>query len=398
MSERDLDARVVRVELGERGYGVRIGRGLLDRLPDALREAVGALPRQAHLVVDANVRAHAARCAGALRRAGVAVSETEIVASEKAKTLDTLGSVLVGMAEARLERGGVVVAVGGGITGDVAGFGAACYRRGVALVQCPTTLLAMVDASVGGKTGVNLRAGGVLQKNMVGAFHQPVLVAADTTTLDTLPDREFRAGLAECVKHGVIGGCAGDREHFGWIRAGLDRVLARDAGALTELIERSVRFKAAVVAGDEREELGGDEPGRPSRALLNLGHTFGHVIETLPGAVGIVEGSGRSDPPLLHGEAVALGMVAAAETGAELALCPPDLVEEIRTIVARCGLPTRCDGLPTAAELIKLMGTDKKIAAGRVRLVLPTPGQCARVVSDAPPEAVAVGWRAIGAR
>jgi 3-dehydroquinate synthase len=233
----------------------------------------------------------------------------------------------------------------------------------------------------------------VLQKNMVGAFHQPVLVAADLATLDTLPNREFRAGLAECVKHGLLGGRLGDTGHLDWIAGALDRVLAREAAAVAELVERSVAFKAAVVAGDEREMADG-EGARPSRALLNLGHTFGHVIETLPGVSAGGRGGGSA---LLHGEAVALGMVAAAETSVGLGLCPGALADEVRAILARCGLPLTASGLPDASQLTELMGTDKKSAGGRVRLVLPTAGRTARVVVDAPTDAVARGWRSIGA-
>ncbi len=184
-----------------------VGEGLLADLGRLASEALGRAPRAAFVIADANVGAHADAAGASLRAGGCAVSRASVVATEKAKTLETLGRLLEAMGAARIERADPVIAVGGGITGDVAGFAAACYRRGVPVVQCPTTLLSMVDASVGGKTGVNLEVG-VLQKNMVGAFWQPALVLADTATLATLPDREFRSGLAECVKHGLLDGCA----------------------------------------------------------------------------------------------------------------------------------------------------------------------------------------------
>lgn len=393
MSPAAHDPRSVHVDLGDRSYDVRIGSRLLEGLGTNVARVLGRTPGRAFVIADANVGVHADRAVASMRDHDIAVSTVSIVASERHKSLETLGRVLGAMAEVRLERGDVVVGVGGGITGDLAGFAAACYRRGTPIVQCPTTLLAMVDASVGGKTGVNLEAAGVLQKNMVGAFHQPILVVADLPTLGTLPEREFRSGLAECVKHGLLGGCTGDPAHLDWIVASLDALLARDPERLAELVERSVAVKAAVVAGDELELLA-ETPGRPSRALLNLGHTFAHAIETLPG----LSPTGRSaDAPLLHGEAVSLGLVAAAATSAEIGLCPTGLLDEIASVLGRCGLPVNVSGLPDVARLISLMGADKKVADGRLRLVLPEPGRTARLVGGVPTGAIEVGWRAIGA-
>lgn len=382
--------RTVRLSLGERAYEVRIGNGLLDDLGTLAAEALGRPLRRVFMVVDSNVETHAARATASLASVGGSSVSESITAAEARKSVETVHAILTRMAEARLERDDPVVALGGGIACDVAGFAAACYRRGVPIIQCPTTLLAMVDASVGGKTGVNLRAGGALQKNMAGAFHQPSLVLADIGTLATLPDREFRAGLAECVKHGLLSGCVGDVEHLDWIARSIDAVLARDAPALIELIARSVAFKAAIVTGDERE-TGDGAGGRPSRALLNLGHTFAHAIETLPG----LRATGSGAEGLLHGEAVALGLVAAARSSAAMGLAGPDLEEEVRSLLARCGLPAAVRGLVETQELLGRMGADKKAAAGRLRLILPLPGRTARIVVDPAAQAVAAGWDAI---
>lgn len=398
-------------EFGGGRCAVCVGEGLLAGLGGLIAEALGRAPRAVFVIADEHVEPHAAAVGDSLQAAGCQVARASMVATEKTKTLETLGRLLGAMGAARVERADPVVAVGGGITGDVAGFAAASYRRGVPVVQCPTTLLSMVDASVGGKTGVNLDVGGVLQKNMVGAFWQPVLVVADTATLSTLPEREFRAGLAECVKHGLLDGCAegadravararglhsaslrsdhGTLGHLEWIEANLDAILARDGAALTELIARSVAFKAAVVAGDEREmgEGGG-------RAVLNLGHTFAHAIETLPH----LTPTGRAeDAPLLHGEAVSLGLVAAMAAGAATGRVDRALGERVEAVLRRCGLPVRVAGLPDDAALLSLMGADKKTSGGRLRLVLPEPGMRAAVVSGVDEGAIRAGWGAVRA-
>ncbi|QKK09249.1 MAG: 3-dehydroquinate synthase [Planctomycetota bacterium] len=325
-----------------------------------------------------------------MRAAGVQLTEIELNASEKAKSLETFGRILAAMGAARLERNDPVIALGGGITGDVAGFAAASYRRGVPVIQCPTTLLSMVDASVGGKTGVNLDAGGSLQKNMVGAFHQPTVVVADIGTLSTLPDREFRAGLAECLKHGLLDSSpgAGGRTHLTWITDSLDRILARDPTVLVELIARSVAFKAGVVRGDEREtaESGG------GRALLNLGHTFAHAIETLHH---LSPTDNPGDAPLLHGEAVGLGLVACATTAVRMGLAPAALPEQISTLLTRCWLPASVRGLPDARSCWRLMGADKKTTGGKLRLVLPCKTHHARAVEILDHAPVLAGWDAI---
>ncbi len=242
-----------------------------------------------------------------------------------------------------LERGDLVVAFGGGVVGDLAGFAASILRRGVRFVQVPTTLLAQVDSSVGGKTAVNHPLG----KNMIGAFHQPRCVLADTDTLATLPDRELSAGLAEVIKYGLIR----DFPFLEWLEANMERLLARDAAALTEAIERSCRNKAEIVAADERET--------GERALLNLGHTFGHAIET---GVGYGE--------WLHGEAVAAGMVMAADLSARLGWLSWEQVERVRALLARARLPLDPPPELTPDDFLRLMAVDKKVKDGRLRLIL----------------------------
>ena len=386
----DSPAKTIRVELADRGYDVRIGTGLLATLPATAAKALGRPIRAACLVVDANTHAHASILSQALRAAGTAVTEIEIRVNEKAKSLESFGRIVAAMGTARLERNDPVFAVGGGITGDLAGFAAASYRRGVPIIQCPTTLLSMVDASVGGKTGVNLDAGGSLQKNMVGAFHQPSLVVADINTLSTLPDREFRAGLAECIKHGLIDGTNGPdgRSHLDWIIDSLDRILGREPATLADLIARSVAFKAGVVRADEREtaETGG------GRALLNLGHTFAHAIETLHD----ISPTGQpEEAPLLHGEAVGLGLIACTTTAFRMGLVPEGSADSVVALLDRCGLPTSVRGLPEGDDLLSLMGADKKTTGGKLRLVLPCGVNLAKVVDVLDESPVLMGWDAI---
>jgi 3-dehydroquinate synthase len=295
------------------------------------------------------------------------------------------------MTAARHERTQPLVALGGGLVGDLAGFTAATYRRGVPLIQCPTTLLAMADASIGGKTGVNIDLGGEggLKKNMAGAFHQPALVLIDPDLLRSLAPRQFRAGLAECVKHGLIGAAAGDPGLFRWTAEHLVGLLALDPPCVAELVARNIAVKAAIASPDEREE-------RPDggRILLNLGHTFAHAIETLPH---LTPDGDPTKAPLLHGEAVALGLVAAAETARELDLCGAAEVDQLLSVLSRSGLPVEINGLPPAARLIELMGFDKKVASGRLRLVLPTGTGHATVVSNPPIAAINAGLEAIRA-
>jgi 3-dehydroquinate synthase len=328
----------LRIDLGERSYPILIGPGLLH---DAALVGGAVAARDVLVVTNTTVAplylAHLERSLEGKRVASVALPD-----GEQHKTLETLALVFDALVERRLNRDACVVALGGGVVGDMAGFAAACYQRGVDYVQVPTTLLAQVDSSVGGKTGVNHPGG----KNLIGAFHQPLAVIADTDTLETLPPREFRAGLAEVIKYGLIA----DIAFLGWIEANLDGLLRLDGAVLAHAIRRSCEIKAEIVAEDEREH------GR--RALLNLGHTFGHAIET---ATGYGE--------WLHGEAVGTGMLMAADLSHRLGWIEATDVGRIRALLARAGLPVAAPPIG-ASRALELMGMDKKVLAGRIRLVL----------------------------
>jgi 3-dehydroquinate synthase len=328
------------VALEGRSYPIHIGPGLMARpelIVDRLRQ------KKAALVTNSTV---GPLYAGALRRRleerGVTVVEIVLPDGEQHKNWETLNDIFDALLENRAERGTTLIALGGGVVGDLAGFAAAVYQRGVPFIQVPTTLLAQVDSAVGGKTAVNHPLG----KNMIGAFYQPVAVLADTDTLATLPRRELAAGIAEVVKYGVIQ----DAAFFEWLEGNMDRLVNREAEALTYAIERSCAIKADIVARDERET--GD------RALLNYGHTFGHAIET---ALGYGE--------WLHGEAVAAGMVLAARLSQRLALIGAPEVRRIAELLARAGLPTTAPDLGVERYL-ELMGHDKKVQGGRMRFIL----------------------------
>jgi 3-dehydroquinate synthase len=326
------------IDLGARSYPILIGPGLLG---DAQLLASHVPARDALLVTNATVAPlWLPRARGSLT--GLRTAECVLPDGEAHKTLATVGTVLDALVAARLNRDCAVLALGGGVVGDIAGFAAACYQRGVAFVQLPTTLLAQVDSSVGGKTGVNHPGG----KNLIGAFHQPAAVIADTETLSTLPDRELRSGLAEVIKYGLVF----DDAFTAWLEDHVEALLARDAAALTHAIRRSCELKAAVVAMDEREH--------GPRALLNLGHTFGHAIEA---------GAGYGE--WLHGEAVAAGMVLAAELSQRLGWLAATDVARVRALLGRAGLPADPPRLG-AARTRALMGMDKKVKEGRLRLVL----------------------------
>ncbi len=331
--------RRLEVDLGARGYPILIGPGLLD---DPACYAPAIRGRQV-LVVSNETVAPLYLDALLAGLAGFDCHRVILPDGEQYKTLDTLNLIFDRLLEARLARDVTVVALGGGVVGDMAGFAAACYQRGVDFVQVPTTLLAQVDSSVGGKTGVNHPRG----KNMIGAFHQPRAVIADTDTLATLPDRELAAGLAEVVKYGLIR----DPAFFDWLEANRTRLLARDADALAEAIERSCRNKAEVVAADERES--------GQRALLNLGHTFGHAIE-----------AGMGYGAWLHGEAVAAGMVLAAELSARLGWLDAEDVQRTRALLAGFALPVDPPTALGTERWLALMAVDKKVQAGQLRLVL----------------------------
>ncbi len=330
--------KTLRVELGPRSYPIHIGPGLLGRADLVVPHLAG---RQVLVVTNEVVAPlYLERVLAAFE--GLETATVVLPDGEAHKNLESLTQVFDALLEHRHARDTTVVALGGGVVGDLAGFAAATYQRGVAFVQLPTTLLAQVDSSVGGKTGVNHPRG----KNMIGAFHQPSCVLADTDTLATLDDRQLRAGVAEVIKYGLIR----DLDFFLWLEDHLEGVL-RDADALATAIERSCRNKAQVVASDERET--------GVRALLNLGHTFGHAIET---GVGYGE--------WLHGEAVAAGMCLAADLSARRGWLAPTDRERVRALVARAGLPTHPPASLGVDRFLDLMAVDKKVRGGRLRLVL----------------------------
>lgn len=326
------------VGFGERSYPIFIGSGLIDRQDVMCHGIVGS---DVLLVTNETVGPlYLERARQALQ--GLRVGELVLPDGEAFKTLEMASRILDALVEGGFGRDATVMALGGGVVGDMAGFAAACYQRGVACVQVPTTLLSQVDSSVGGKTAVNHARG----KNLIGAFHQPVAVVADTDTLDTLDERELRAGLAEVVKYGAIL----DGQFLDWLANNVDKLLARDTEALTHAIRRSCELKAQVVMEDEREQ------GR--RAILNFGHTFGHAIETLTGY-----------SKWLHGEAVAAGMVMAADFSSDVGMFNQAEAQRLRELILHIGLPVMPPRLAPEA-FMKAMGHDKKVMAGRIRLVL----------------------------
>jgi 3-dehydroquinate synthase len=347
--------RTLDVALGERSYPIHIGCGLLADAGTLLAPRLSA--RRTVIVSNPVVAAHwLAPLRQSLTGAGIASEAILVPDGESHKTLATLGDVLTRLLEIKAERSTTIVALGGGVVGDIAGFAAAVYQRGTPFVQVPTTLLAQVDSSVGGKTGVNHPLG----KNMIGAFYQPRAVLIDTDCLATLPARELAAGLAEVIKYGAIR----DAGFFAWLEDNMDRLLARDTAALTHAIAESCRIKAEIVAADERES--GD------RALLNFGHTFGHAIEA---------GAGYGE--WLHGEAVAAGMVMAAALSVRLGAIAAADVERLRTLLRRAELPVDAPRL-SAGRYLTLMSRDKKVSAGTMRFVLLDAIGAARVRADVP--------------
>ncbi len=343
----------VNVNLAERSYPIHIGEGLLD--DGALIQQV--IPGSQVAIITNTIvgRLYLDRLIANLPARKVDV--LELPDGEVFKTLDTWSGIHQFLGEKRHNRGTTIVALGGGVVGDMAGFAAATWQRGVRFVQIPTTLLAQVDSSVGGKTGVNLPVG----KNLVGAFWQPAAVLADTTVLSSLPEREYRAGLAEVLKYGIIH----DRAFFDWLLQHHEALLLRAPEALTNAVRVSCVTKASVVARDEREE------GR--RAILNYGHTFGHAIESL-------SGYGH----WLHGEAVGLGMVMAADLAARMKMLPSADARAIRKAVAAFGLPVARPQELTAKAMKLAFGMDKKVLDGRVRFVLATRIGCVDICDDVP--------------
>ena len=355
----------VPVDLGSRSYEVRIGPGLIDR---AGAEIAPLLRRKRVAVVTDETVAglHLARLTAALEAEGIAVTSLALPPGEATKGWEQFSRCVEWLLEQKVERRDVVLAFGGGVIGDLVGFAAAVLRRGVRFVQLPTTLLAQVDSSVGGKTGINTAQG----KNLVGAFHQPSLVLADIGVLDTLPARDFLAGYGEVVKYGLLG----DADFFDWLEGAAPGMAAGDAAARLRAVTRSVEMKAGIVSRDETEE--------GERALLNLGHTFCHALEKATGY------SGR----LLHGEGVAIGCALAFDLSARLGLCsqedPSRVRAHLRVMGMKVDLSDIPGDLPGPEALLALMGQDKKVVDGRLRFVLAHGIGQAFVAEDVPGDQV----------
>lgn len=356
--------QTLNVALGERAYPIHIGRGLLGRADLILPH----LKTQRVAIVTNTVVGplYLERLRAGLEAAGVRTAAVVLPDGEVHKDWETLNRIFDMLLAERCERSTTLVALGGGVVGDMGGFAAACYQRGMPFIQVPTTLLSQVDSSVGGKTAINHPLG----KNMIGAFYQPRLVLADIDTLDTLPDRELSAGLAEVIKYGLIR----DPEFLAWLEANLDRLVARDTDALAWAIERSCRNKAEVVAADETEQ--------GERALLNLGHTFGHAIET---------GLGYGE--WLHGEAVAAGTMMAAELSRRLGWIDTAAVARIEALFERARLPVWGPRMGVE-RYVELMSHDKKVEAGKLRLVLLREMGRAVMHGEAPPSEIAAAIEA----
>ncbi len=348
--------QTLRVELGERAYPIHIGAGLLS---DARLLAPHLEQPRAAVVTNTTVAPlYLRQLSEALRAQGVEAISIVLEDGERYKDWATLNLIYDALLERRCDRKTTLIALGGGVVGDLAGFAAATYMRGIPFLQVPTTLLAQVDSSIGGKTGINHPLG----KNMIGAFYQPRLVLADTAVLKTLPPRELSAGLAEVIKHGLIR----DEAFVAWLEQNVEKLLACDAEALAHAVRRCCEIKAAVVAEDERET--------GVRALLNFGHTFGHAIE-----------SGLGYGEWLHGEAVAAGMAQAADLSRRMGYIGRAEVERVVALLRRAGLPVAQPGI-APARLLELMAVDKKTEGGRLRFVLLDRIGAASIRGDVPPD------------
>jgi len=353
----------VTIQLPHHRYEILIEPGSLQGLGERVRAV--APNGRCGWVADSAVRAlYGKTVERSLVQAGYLPTSVVVESGEEAKSLATVQGIYGDFLDSHLERGSPVIALGGGITGDVTGFVAATYLRGVPFIQCPTTLLAMVDSSVGGKTGVNVPQG----KNLVGAFYQPALVVADPLVLQSLPARELQCGLAECIKHAVIR----DESLFGFISENLESILNLSAPEIVELVRRNVEIKSAVVMEDEKEH--------GVRAHLNFGHTFGHAIEAT-GGYGAIQ----------HGEAVGLGMLAASRAAADFGLCTQNLSNDLEKLLAAVGLPTRAD-LPSNEVLREAMRHDKKVSDDRIRFVLPLGMGEVEIRDDLPEACINAGW------
>ncbi|OBY27695.1 3-dehydroquinate synthase [Leisingera sp. JC1] len=366
--------RTVHVPLGERAYDVVIGPGLLAQAGERIKPFLSR-PQVAVLTDETVAEKHLETLRAGLAAAGVEMTALALPPGEATKGWPQFTRAVEWLLEQKVERGDVIVAFGGGVIGDLAGFAAAVLRRGVRFVQIPTSLLAQVDSSVGGKTGINAPQG----KNLIGAFHQPSLVLADTSVLETLTARDFLSGYGEVVKYGLLG----DSEFFAWLEEHGPALAEGDVAARVEAVARSVQMKADIVVRDETEQ--GD------RALLNLGHTFCHALEAA---------TGYSDR-LLHGEGVAIGCALAFELSSKLGLCSQEDPSRVRAHLKAMGMKTDLADipgeLPGAEALLDLMGQDKKVVAGQLRFILARGIGEAFVTGDVPPDAVLEVLRSAGA-
>jgi 3-dehydroquinate synthase len=334
--------RTLTVNLGERSYPIYVGEDLLGQTGEILRRV--GLGKKVGVVTDAKVgELYLKPVEESLRREGFSVTVVSLPEGEEHKNLEAVSAIYDRLIGERFERGSFLLALGGGVVGDTTGFAAATFLRGISYVQVPTTLLAQVDSSVGGKTGVNHKEG----KNLIGAFHQPRLVLIDVAALGSLPRRECAAGLAEVIKYGIIA----DPRLFSFLEAEMENLLALQTAALTEVVAASCAIKAKVVEKDERES--------EYRAVLNFGHTVGHALESATGY-----------ELYLHGEAVAIGMIQAAAISVRQGLCDQDSFERIRRLIARAGLPTEIAARVEPEELIQCMEVDKKSEGGKIKFVL----------------------------
>ncbi|MFK7758932.1 MAG: 3-dehydroquinate synthase family protein [Phycisphaerales bacterium] len=392
--------RTVHVELGDRGYDIVIGSGAIgsDALASTLKQMHTFGARRVFIVVDTGVpRAFVDQLNAVAESCGLKVTTSSVSPTEHIKSIETYQTLLSQIASTGHSRVDPVIGLGGGIVGDLAGFVAATYRRGVPLIQCPTTLLSMVDASVGGKTGFNLTIPNAdsstkLLKNLIGAFWQPKLVVADIATLDSLNERQRRSGISECIKHGCISAGVGHDGLLDWMREHMEQITKYDPSIMTQLVERNTALKASVVALDEHEDPSARAGGR---MLLNFGHTFGHAIETIANL-----SPSQTDPalaPLHHGEAVGLGMIAACRAAQSHADLDPVVGDELVKMLNAVHLPIQVKGLPANTELIERMSHDKKATADSIRVILPTRRGHCTVEDSVSPEAIAAGFDAIRA-
>jgi len=364
--------RTIDVNLTERSYSIQIEAGILSRSANLIGE-IGS-SRKVWILADSNVvGTHAVVVHQALKSAGFSVDEMSFTATEALKSTAQLQSLYQRMIEASLDRSSTVIAIGGGVVGDIAGFAAATFMRGLPIIHVPTTLLAMVDASVGGKTAVNFTAGDNLIKNLIGAFHQPRAVLIDPETLSTLPPRELRCGLAECIKHALII----DADLLAFIEQKAQAISTLSMETLEELIFRSASIKAGIVMEDPLEA------GR--RAVLNLGHTFGHAIEPI------------AELDLKHGEAVAIGLCAAMHCAVATGRMTPLEANRVRDLLTRLQLPIRMTTPLPLAKLLAAMQNDKKNVDGRLRLILTVGIGAVEIVNDIPGDIIAAAWRSVGA-